>query len=108
MPVPDGLAIDWLATGALVVVLGGLIRFAGWTWLVAGYSESAAGPSDEVVQDEAGSTILRDGIAIVAVGGLESVGSPPSSLGLVVGVAIVADIARLIYRLNTQHSNETA
>lgn len=95
------LAIEWLASGAFVVLLGGLIKFAGWTWLLAGYSESTSPVPDDVVQDMAGNTILRVGIAVFAVGVLASVTDPPSYLPAVVGGVILADVGRLLYRLNT-------
>ena len=49
---PGPLAIEWLLSGA-VVTLGGLIKFSGWTWLLAGYSEPTAPKADDVVQDVA-------------------------------------------------------
>lgn len=108
MPTLGPLAIEWLATGAFVTLLGGLIKFAGWTWLLAGYSESTSSVSDDVVQDMAGNTILRDGIAVFVVGILESVTTPPSYLAVVVGGVILVDVVRLIYRLNTRSPSQTA
>jgi len=102
MPTLGPLAIEWLASGALVTILGALIKFAGWTWLLAGYSESSSSVPDDVVQDMAGNTLLRVGIAIFVFGMLASVMNPPSYLDLVVGAVIVLAVLRLIYRLNTQ------
>jgi hypothetical protein len=95
------LAIEWIASGVLVTLLGVLIKFGRWTWLLAGYSESTSPVPDDVVQDMAGNTILRVGIAVVAFGVLASVTNPPSYLGLVVGAVIVVAVLRLLYRLNT-------
>ncbi len=97
----DSIAIEWLASGALVTILGVLIKFAGWTWLLAGYSESASSVPDDVVRDIAGNTVLRIGIAVLAFGILASVIDLPSYLGTVVGAAIVLAVLRLLYRLNT-------
>jgi hypothetical protein len=100
MPSPGPLAVEWLASGAFVAVLGGLIRFAGWTWLLAGYDESTASVSDDAVREMAGNTILRVGIAVLVVGVVASVTDLPSYLSLLVAGAIVLDVARLLYRLN--------
>lgn len=108
MPSLGSVAIEWLASGAFVMLLGALIKFAGWTWLLAGYSESTSPVSDDVVRDMAGNTILRVGIAVFVVGVLASVTAPPSYLEPVVGVVIVLDVGRLIYRLNTWSPSQTA
>mgnify|MGYP006302476195 CR=1 FL=1 len=102
------LALEWLASGLLVGVLGALIKFAGWTWLLAGYSESTSPVPDDVVRDVAGNTVLRVGIAVFAVGAIRSLVDPPSYLGLVVGVAIALAVGRMLYRLNTWSPAETA
>lgn len=90
----------WLAVGGLLTFAGALIRFRGWTFLLAGYDESSS-VSEDFVQDVAGNTVLRVGIAVFAVGVLASVTDPSSYLGLVVGIAVVLDVARMIYRVNT-------
>jgi hypothetical protein len=94
-------ALEWSAGGVLVTLLGILIKFAGWTWLLAGYSESTSAVPDEVVQDLAGSTLLRIGIALLAVGVLAVVTTLPTYLTIVVAVGIMLAVARLLYRLNT-------
>lgn len=45
--------------------------------------------------------VLRVGLAALAVGILESVTNPPSYLGVLVGAAIVLDVLRMVYRVNT-------
>lgn len=97
----DSLALEWVASGLLVTLLGALIKFAGWTWLLAGYSESTSSVPDDVVQDIAGNTILRIGIAVLVVGVLASVTELPPYLDLIVGAVIVLAVLRLLYRLNT-------
>lgn len=104
MPPHDPVAIEWLASGALVAILGALIRFAGWTRLLAGYSESTSPVPDDVVREMAGNTILRVGIAVFVFGILASLLTLPSYLGLVVGAAILLAVLRLLYRLNTWSS----
>ena len=100
-------ALQWLGAGALVTLSGVLIKYVGWTWLLAGYSESTSPVPDEVVRDIAGNTVLRIGIALLGVGALAAVTDLPSSLGLVVAAAVVLAVARLIYRLNTWSPQDT-
>lgn len=94
-------AVDALAGGTLVLALGYLVKFRGWTFLVAGYSESTSPVPDDVVADMVGSTLLRVGVATLALGGLFAAADPPAYLGAVFAVAIVLAVARLLYRLNT-------
>lgn len=107
MVTPGPLALEWLASGLFITVLGALIKFAGWTWLLAGYSKSTSPVPDDVVQDMAGNTILRVGITIFVFGVLASVIEPPSYLGLIIGAAIVIAVLRLLYRLNTWSPSQT-
>lgn len=97
---PSSGALSWLSVGLLLLILGVLIRFRGWTFLLAGYDESSSIP-DDVVQVIAGNTVLRVSIAALAVGVLMSVMNPPSYLTVLVGIVIVLDVLRMIYRLNT-------
>lgn len=99
-------ALEWLAVGTLLTIAGALIKFRGWTFLLAGYDETAAVP-DDVVRNIAGSTILRIGLAVFAFGVLVSVTNPPSYLGMLVGAAIVLAVLRMIYRVNTRSSRST-
>ncbi|WP_240728566.1 class I SAM-dependent methyltransferase [Halobellus limi] len=62
--------VEWLVAGGHLTVLGALIRFRGWTFLLAGYDETSRVP-DDVAQQVAGNTVLRVGIAVFA-----SVSSP--------------------------------
>ncbi len=93
-------ALQWLAVGLLLTVLGALIRFRGWTFLVAGYDETSPVPED-VVASVAGNTVLRIGLAAVALGALIALTDVPSYLPLVFAAVIVVAVARLIYRLRT-------
>jgi hypothetical protein len=95
------LAIEWLAAGGIVVVFGTLVKFVGWTWLLAGYSESTSPVPDDVVQDMAGNTLLRVGIAVTAFGVIASVTDVPSYLSLLIEATILVAVLRLLYRLNT-------
>jgi len=101
MALLDALALEWLASGLFITILGAGIKFGGWTWLLAWYSESTSPVPDDVVRDMAGNTILRVGIAVSAFGIIAAVTEPPSYLGLLIGAVIVLAVLRLIYRLNT-------
>lgn len=101
MAVLGALAIEWLGSGIFIALLGALIKFTGWTWLLAGYSESTSSVPDDVVQEMAGNTILRIGIALIVFGLLATVTDLVPYLDLVVAAAILLAVARLFYRLNT-------
>lgn len=94
------LAVEWFAAGTLLVVLGGLIRFAGWTFLLAGYDQTSSVP-DNVVANIAGNTILRVGLATFGFGAIATYLDPPSYLPVIFEVIILLAIVRLIYRLHT-------
>lgn len=75
----EPVAVEWLAVGALLSVLGVLIRFREWTFLVAGYDRTSPVP-DEVVANVAGNTVLRIGLAALALGVVTALVDAPSSL----------------------------
>jgi len=108
MPSVDSLAVEWLASGALVAALGGLIRFAGWTWLLAGYDEATSPVPDEAVRKTAGNTVLRVGLAVLGVGVLATVAELPPYVEPAVGAAILLAVLRLLYRLNGWSASESA
>ena len=60
-------ALEWVVVGGLVTVAGALIKFRGWTFLLAGYDESVP-VSDDTVQNVAGNTAIRVGIAVLVFG----------------------------------------
>jgi len=95
------LAVEWLAAGAILTVLGGLVKFVGLTWLLAGYSESTSPVPDDTVRDIAGNTLLRVGIAVTAIGALASMIDLPSYFGLLVEAAILVAVLRMFYQLYT-------
>jgi len=94
------IAIEFLGAGAFLLVLGYLIRFREWTFLLAGYDETSPVPS-EVAASVAGNTVLRLGLAAVVVGGAFAVADPPAYLSGVFAALVVLEIGRLLYRLNT-------
>ncbi|WP_253736666.1 DUF3784 domain-containing protein [Halohasta salina] len=97
-------AIGAFGTGGVVLIIGYLIKFRHWTFLIAGYDQSLSIPED-VAADIAGSSILRIGIATVAWGVVEAVTTPPNYLGLLFAAAVIGAVGRLVYRLNTAASN---
>ena len=96
---PPG-SIEWLAVGAVLTVLGALIKFGGWTFLIAGYDDSTSVPED-VAANMVGNTVVRLGVAILAVGAIGAVSSVPSFAGPLLAVVIAIAVVRLLYRLNT-------
>jgi len=100
-------AVEWLVAGGVLTVLGALIRFRGWTFLLAGYDETSRVP-DDVVRQVAGNTVLRVGIAVVAFGLVTAVTDPPRVLGVVLASAILVAVLRLVYRLNTWPPDPTS
>ena len=46
-------ALEWLGVGSVVALAGALIRFRGWTFLVAGYDASSPLPDDVVADIDA-------------------------------------------------------
>lgn len=101
------IAIEWLAVGVVLTVAGSLIKFLGWTFLLAGYDETSSVP-DEVISDMAGNTVLRIGLATIAFGIIASVVDIPSYLPLVFELVILIAVLRLLYRLHTYAPNNTA
>lgn len=101
------IAVEWLAVGIAVTIAGGLIKFAGWTFLLAGYDESSSVP-DEVIADMAGNTVLRIGLAVTVFGVIASVTDVPSYLPLLIEGAILLAVLRLLYRLHTYSPTNTA
>lgn len=91
------IAIEWFAVGIVLTVAGGLIKFRGWTFLLAGYDETSPIP-DDVIADIAGNTVLRIGVATIAFGVVVSVADVPSYLPLVFEGVILVAVLRLLYR----------
>jgi hypothetical protein len=96
---PPG-SIEWTAVGTVLTAVGALIRFGGWTFLIAGYDESTALPED-VATSVVGNTVLRLGVAVIAFGVLTAVTSLPEYAVSLLGVVILAAVVRMLYRLNT-------
>lgn len=78
--------------GALPI-RGALIRYRGWTCLLAGYDETSRVP-DNVVQQVAGNTVLRVGIAVFAFDLFTAVTNSPAFLDIVIGGAILVAVLR--------------
>lgn len=99
-------ALQWLSAGLVLLTAGALIKFRGWTFLLAGYDETSPVP-DEVVADIAGNTILRIGIAAIALGILIITIDIPSYLPVVFGGLIFLAVVRMIYRIRTYTPTDT-
>lgn len=91
----------WLATGTVVLLFAYLIRFQGWTFLIAGYDGTST------VSESAAATVVGNMLFRVAVGSfvvalLGAVGAVPwDLLGVGFSVLVGIDIGQAIVRLNT-------
>lgn len=75
-------ALQWVGVGALLTVVGALIKFRQWTFLLAGNDKTSPVP-DGVVAEIAGNTVLRIGLAGIALGVLIAAVDTPSYLPLI-------------------------
>lgn len=101
-----GGALEWLVAGTLLVLAGALVKFRGWTFLLAGHDSTAAVP-EAVVADVAGSTVLRVGIATAALGAVMLQTELPSRLRLLFGALVVVAVLRMVYRVRTYSPDAT-
>lgn len=99
-------ALQWLGVDALLTVVGALIPFRGWTFLLAGYDKTSPAP-DDVVADIAGNTVLRIGLAAIALSVLIVVADTPSYLPIIFEAIILIAVVRLLYRLHTYTPTDT-
>ncbi|UHQ96134.1 hypothetical protein [Natrinema halophilum] len=97
---PSSTALQWLSVGSLLMITGALIKFRGWTFLLAGYDRTSPLP-DDVVADIAGNTVLRIGIAALVLGVLVAITDVPPYIPIIFQVSILFAVLRLIYRLYT-------
>jgi mannose/fructose/N-acetylgalactosamine-specific phosphotransferase system component IID len=99
-------AIQWLSAGILLVIVGAVIKFWRWTFLLAGYDKTSPVP-DDVVADIAGNTIIRIGLAATVLGVLIVVTEISAYLPPLFGVIITLAVVRLIYRIRTYTPSDT-
>jgi hypothetical protein len=88
-------------SGLIVTLFGYLIRYRGWTFLVAGYDRSTSSVPDEAVAKIAGSTALRIGIATLVLTSLNIVYETPGYVYILFVIVVLLAVGRLLYRLNT-------
>ncbi|EMA46761.1 DUF3784 domain-containing protein [Halococcus saccharolyticus] len=94
---PESGALTVLV-GLGVLVLGYLIKFRGWTFLLAGYDPNAV-TDEAALADLAGGTIIRIGLTVVVFGIVTAVGATSSLLDTVFAIAILVAAVRLVYRV---------
>lgn len=90
--------------GFALLALGLPIKFGQWTFLIAGYDESAAVPNS-VIADLVGNFLLQVALVTLGFGYYLTQNSPDSWVALLFVVLVALGIWRLMYRL---HSYETA
>lgn len=96
LAVPESGTIAILS-GIGVLVLGYLIKFHGWTFLLAGYDPNAV-TDEEALVNLAGGTVMRIGVAVIAFGALSAAElTTPIIAGIFAAVILIATV-RLIYR----------
>lgn len=83
--------------GIGILVAGYLIKFRGWTFLLAGYDPNAV-TDEEALADLAGETILHIGLAVIAFGGAVAAELTRPVVEGIFAVAILIAAGRLIYR----------
>ena len=92
-----GSAVMIVAAGVFVGLLGALIRYAGWTWLIAGYDPNRL-TDEEGLADFMGFYVLVIAGLTVAIGALEAVdpSGPAGWYWLPYVVAVFVLTARMI------------
>ncbi|EMA55667.1 MULTISPECIES: DUF3784 domain-containing protein [Halococcus] len=95
LPVSSALTV---LVGLGVLVIGYLIKFRGWTFLLAGYDPTAV-TDEAALADLAGGTIIRISLAIVVFGIVTAVGATSSLLETLFALAVLVAAVRLVYRI---------
>lgn len=92
-----GPGVTIVAAGIFVGLLGALIRYAGWTWLIAGYDPDRVTDEDGLADFVGFHALVIAGLTL-AVGVLEAVdpAGPERWFWLPYVVAVVALTARMI------------
>jgi hypothetical protein len=86
-----------IVVGVGILILGYLIKFRGWTFLLAGHDPNNV-TDEDALSDLAGGTVLRVGIVVLVFGGLVAAGLTTPILETAVAVAILIVVVRYIYR----------
>lgn len=89
-----------LLAGFGIALLGYLIKYREWTFLIAGYDASTEVPKS-VAASIVGNLAIRVGIATMLFGVFAAVTSIPQAIAFAFSVLILVAVARAIYRLQT-------
>ena len=95
LPVSGALTV---LVGLGVLVLGSLIKFRGWTFLLAGYDPNAV-TDEAALADLAGGTVIRIGLAVVVFGIVTAVGVTSPLLDTIFALVVLVAAVRLVYRV---------
>lgn len=93
--------ITGLVSGLFTTLIGYLIKFHGWTSLVAGYDQFFSSVPEEAVAEIAGGTTLRIGVAILVLVCLGFFFIIPDYVYIIFAFGMLLAVGRLLYRLNT-------
>ncbi|WP_276255518.1 hypothetical protein [Halomontanus rarus] len=89
-----------LLAGVGIVVLGYLIKYREWTFLIAGYDASSKVPQS-VAANIVGNLAIRVGVATSVFGVVAAVASIPEAIVFAFVAIIALGATREIYRLQT-------
>lgn len=100
--IPTDAAVA-VGVGVLLVAMGALIKYRGWTFLIAGYDATSSVPP-AVARSLVGNTVLRVGLATIVLGALIAVDLTTDIVGAVFVGAVVLALGRVLYRMQTYTS----
>ncbi|MFT4946917.1 MAG: hypothetical protein ACI8TL_001155 [Natronomonas sp.] len=106
----DGLLLDLhgaVYIGGLCVVLGVCMAVFKWTFLIAGYDDSAEIP-EAVAGRMVGGFMVLIGVVTGGYGVVLTEYSPPDWVGLPLALFVLVATGYLVYRLNTYESGGAA
>jgi hypothetical protein len=92
--------VSIIVVGFGILILGSLVKYQGWTFLLAGHNPSNV-TDEEAIADLAGGTLLGISLVIIVFGGLVATGFTPPILETVVTVVILIAVAQYVYRART-------
>lgn len=93
-----------LLAGFAILILGYLIKYQEWTFLIAGYDASTEVPKS-LAANIVGNLAIRVGVATMLFGVFAAVTSIPQAVAFAFAALIFLTVARAIYRLQTYQAS---
>ncbi|MBZ6495987.1 DUF3784 domain-containing protein [Natrinema longum] len=97
---------ETVLVGLGTVLLGYLIKYREWTFLIAGYDTSTDVPKG-VAANIVGNLAIRVGVATIAFGLVAAGRSVPEAVALAFAAIVLLGAGRTIYRLQTYQKTPT-